>query len=640
MTEERLSFQAEVSRLLDIVAHSLYSEKEVFLRELISNASDACDRLRYAALTEPGLTAEDPDLKIRLIVDKDAKTLTVADNGIGMNRGDLVENLGTIARSGTAAFLGRLTGDARKDVSLIGQFGVGFYSAFMVADRVEVQTRRAGEAQGWRWSSDGRGEFTVAEADGPEAHGPEAHGLARGTRVVLHVKDEEAEFLEEPRLRRIVQKYSDHIALPILLGEGDEAPTLNRASALWTRSRSEITPEQYKEFYHHVGHAFDEPWLTVHWRAEGKIEYTSLLFVPSTKPFDLFDPARKHRVKLYVRRVFITDEAEELVPAYLRFLRGVVDSEDLPLNVSREMLQHNPVLARIRSGLTKRVLGELAKKAEDPEQAASYAEFWENFGAVLKEGLYEDFENREQLLKLSRFRGMSGDALLSLDDYAGRMKEGQEAIYYITGDDREALKRSPQLEGFRAKGVEVLLLTDPVDEFWLPVIGEYGGKKFKSVTRGGADLSKVEAAKEEEKQAEKAPEDALGSLVKAFRAALGDAVKDVRASERLTDSPVCLVADEGDMDMHLERLLKQHRQLDASATRILEVNPSHPLIRRLAERAEAAGDGAAEEGVSGGLDDAAWLLLDQARIVEGEQLPDPAAFARRLSSVMEKGIVA
>jgi molecular chaperone HtpG len=630
MTEERLSFQAEVSRLLDIVAHSLYSEKEVFLRELISNASDACDRLRYAALTEPGLTAEDPDLRIRLIVDKDAKTLTVADNGIGMNRDDLVENLGTIARSGTAAFLGRLTGDARKDVSLIGQFGVGFYSAFMVADRVEVQTRRAGEAQGWRWSSDGRGEFTVAEAE----------GLARGTRVVLHVKDEEAEFLEEPRLRRIVQKYSDHIALPILLGEGSEAPTLNRASALWTRSRSEITPEQYKEFYHHVGHAFDEPWLTVHWRAEGKIEYTSLLFVPSTKPFDLFDPARKHRVKLYVRRVFITDEAEELVPAYLRFLRGVVDSEDLPLNVSREMLQHNPVLARIRSGLTKRVLGELAKKAEDQEQAASYAEFWENFGAVLKEGLYEDFENREQLLKLSRFRGMSGDALLSLDDYIGRMKEGQEAIYYITGDDREALKRSPQLEGFRAKGVEVLLLTDPVDEFWLPVIGEYGGKKFKSVTRGGADLSKVEAAKEEEKQAEKAPEDALGSLVKAFRTALGDAVKDVRASERLTDSPVCLVADEGDMDMHLERLLKQHRQLDASATRILEVNPSHPLIRRLAERAGAAGEGAAGEAASNGLDDAAWLLLDQARIVEGEQLPDPAAFARRLAAVMEKGIVA
>jgi molecular chaperone HtpG len=623
MSEERLSFQAEVSRLLDIVAHSLYSEKEVFLRELISNASDACDRLRYAALTQPELSAEDPDLKIRLTTDAEAKTLTVADNGIGMNREDLIENLGTIARSGTAAFMNKLTGDAKKDVGLIGQFGVGFYSAFMVSDKVVVLTRKAGESQGWRWESDGRGDFTVSEAS----------DVPRGTRVVMHLKADEGEFLEESRLRRIVQKYSDHIALPIVYGEGEEAQSLNKASALWTRSRNEITPEQYKEFYHHVGHAFDDPWLTMHWRAEGKIEYTSLLFVPATKPFDLFNPERRHRVKLYVRRVFITDEAEGLVPPYLRFLRGVVDSEDLPLNVSREMLQHNPMLAKIRSGIVRRVLGDLVKKAEDTEQAEAYVTFWENFGAVLKEGLYEDYEHREQITKLLRFRTTGAEGLVSLDDYVGRMKEGQDTIFYITGDDIDTLRRSPQIEGFKARGVEVLLLTDPVDEFWIPSVGEYKDKKFKSVTRGGADLSRIKAADEPEKPAEDKPaENDLGSLVAALKLTLADAVKDVRISERLTDSPVCLVADEGDMDMHLERLLKQHRQLDTSAQRILEVNPTHPLIRRLT-------DLAAKDGVSDGLEDVAWLLLDQARIVEGEQIPDPAAFSRRLAVMLEKGLL-
>jgi molecular chaperone HtpG len=621
MSEERLSFQAEVSRLLDMVAHSLYSEKEVFLRELISNASDACDRLRYAALTQPELSADDPDLKIRLVTDADAKTLTVADNGVGMNREDLLENLGTIARSGTAAFMNKLTGDDKKDVGLIGQFGVGFYSAFMVSTRVEVLSRKAGESQGWRWVSDGRGEFTVSEAD----------DVARGTRVVLHLKDDEGEFLDEQRLRRIVQKYSDHIALPILLGIGDDAQALNKASALWTRSRNEITPDEYKEFYHHVGHAFDDPWLTLHWRAEGKIEYTSLLFVPSAKPFDLFNPDRRHRVKLYVKRVFITDEAEGLVPPYLRFLRGVVDSEDLPLNISREMLQHNPMLAKIRAGIVRRVLGDLTKKAEDPEQADSYAEFWENFGAVLKEGLYEDYEHREQLTKLMRFRSTCSEGLVSLDDYIGRMKEGQDAIFHITGDDIESLRRSPQIEGFKARGVEVLLLTDPVDEFWIPSVAEYQGKKFKSVTRGGADLSRIKAESEPEKDQEKPAENDLGSLVAAIKLTLAEAVKDVRISERLTDSPVCLVADEGDMDMHLERLLKQHRQLDGGAKRILEVNPTHPLIRRLT-------DLAAKEGAAAGISDIAWLLLDQARIVEGEPIPDPAAFSRRLAIVMEKGL--
>lgn len=632
MTEERLSFQAEVSRLLDIVAHSLYSEKEVFLRELVSNASDACDRLRYAALTQPELSADDPNLKVRLIVDKEARTLTVADNGIGMNREDLVENLGTIARSGTAAFMrnlkenakdGAKEGDAKKDVNLIGQFGVGFYSAFMVADRVEVLTRKAGEAQGWRWLSDGKGEFTISDvAD-----------LPRGTQIRLHLREGDDEYLEEHRLSAIVRKYSDHIAIPILFGKGDEAKSLNSASALWMRSKNEITAEQYTEFYHHVGHAFDDPWLTLHWRAEGAIEYTNLLFVPSSKPFDLFDPKRAHRVKLYVKRVFITDSAEGLLPPYLRFLRGVVDSEDLPLNISREMLQHNPMLAKIRAGITRRVLSELGKKARDTEKAEEYAAFWENFGAVLKEGLYDDYEHRDDLLKLMRFRSTAGDGLVSLEEYLGRMKEGQEAIFTISGDDIETLKRSPQLEGFKAKGVEVLLLTDPVDEFWVPSVGSFQDKPFKSVTRGGADLGKIQGG-EEKPAEEKASEGELTDLLVLLKLTLQDVVKDVRPSERLTDSAVCLVADENDMDMHLERLLKQHKQLgmDApAAKRILEVNPAHPLIKRLAERAKAS-------GAATSLDDAAWLLLDQARIVEGEALPDPAAFARRLASAMEKGL--
>lgn len=625
MSEERLSFQAEVSRLLDMVAHSLYSDKEVFLRELISNASDACDKLRYAAQTDAALMEGDPDFKIRLVIDKDAGTLTVTDTGIGMNRQDLVDNLGTIARSGTSAFVKNLSGDAKKDVSLIGQFGVGFYSAFMIADKVDVYSTRAGEKHGWLWSSDGKGSFTVAEsADAP----------ARGTRIVLHVKADEKDFLEEHRLRSVVKKYSDHIAVPILLGE--EAESVNAASALWTRSKSEISEEQYKEFYHHVGHSFDDPWLTLHWRAEGVIEYTGLLFVPQQRPFDLFDPRRAHHVKLYVRRVFITDEAEGLVPPYLRFLRGVVDSEDLPLNVSREMLQHNPVLAKLKAGIVKRVLGDLNKKAADPEQAADYARFWDAFGPVLKEGLYEDFTHRDDLLKLLRFRTTASNGeLVSLETYIGRMKEGQDAIYYITGDDAAALAKSPQIEGFRAKGVEVMLLTDPVDEFWLGGVREAQGKTFKSVTRGGADLSKIKGTDGEEKkdEAEKPAEGDLSSLIALLKLTLGDAVKDVRRSERLTDSAVCLVADDGDMDIHLQRLLKQHGQLgaDADAKRVLELNPSHPLIRRLAEKA-------GQDGAADALEDAAYLLLDQARIVEGESLPDPVAFARRMASFVERGL--
>lgn len=622
-SEETLGFQAEVGRLLDLMVNAVYSEKEIFLRELVSNASDACDRLRYEAVTRPELIADDPEFRIVLTIDKAARTLTIADNGIGMTRDDLVENLGTIARSGTAAFVEQLTGDSRKDVQLIGQFGVGFYSGFMVADRVEVVTRRAGTSEPWRWVSDGKGAFTVAPAERD----------ARGTEIVLHLKKDADEFLERSRLEHIVKTYSDHIAVPIKLietgADAADAATVNRASALWSRPRSEIGADDYTEFYRHVGHNLDEPWLTLHWRAEGTIEYTALLFVPTAKPFDLFHPDRKGRVKLYVRRVFITDDAAELLPAWLRFLTGVVDSEDLPLNISREMLQHNPVLRRIRNGLVQRVLSELEKQANDePER---YAAFWGNFGAVLKEGNYEDSERREALLKLARFRTTrQTDGLASLADYLERMVDGQEAIYYIGGDDAAALAKSPQIEGFRARGVEVLLLSDPIDEFWVAAVGEHEGKPFRSVTRAGTDLAKLKVTESASAEGD-APAADIAPLIVQFRLALGDEVKDVRVSERLTESPVCLVADEGDLDLHIERLLKLHGQQNTSAPRILEVNASHPLIRALAERlkgAEAA-DLAA---------DYARLLLDQARIVEGEPPPDPAAFSRRLADVLAKGV--
>ena len=621
MAETR-SFQAEVSRLLEIVAHSLYSDKKVFLRELISNASDACDRLRYLALTQPELGAPDGKYRVVLTPDSQQRTLTLEDNGIGMTEAELVENLGTIARSGTAAFVKQLDQAKKGDLAMIGQFGVGFYSAFMVADKVEVVSRKAGEAEAHSWVSDGKGEFTVAPAEKAET----------GTRIILHIKEDETDYLSAIRLRHVVKTYADHIALPIVLVEDGKEEVINTASALWTRPKSEITPEQYKEFYHSVGHGFDDPWLTLHWKAEGTLEYTNLLFVPSTKPFDLFDPARKHTVRLYVRRVFVTDDCEGLLPAYLRFLKGVVDSEDLPLNISRETLQANPMIAKIRQGLTKRVLSELGKKAVDaPEE---FAKFWENFGAVLKEGLYEDFEQRETILNLARFRSTVGEGLTTLDDYVARMKPGQKAIYTITGDNLDVVLKSPQLEGFRAKGVEVLVLTDPVDEFWLPNIGKFKEHEFKSVTRGGADLGEI-AADPDKPEAEKPePQANTASLIAMLKLTLADAVKDVRSSDRLTESAVCLVADEGDMDMHLARLLRQHKQLGAeNAKRVLEVNPNHALIRRLAESV-------GETGAAVKIEDAAWLLLDQARIVEGEPLPDPAAFARRLAACLERGLAA
>lgn len=626
MSVETFTFQTEVGRLLDIVAHSLYSHKEIFLRELISNAADACDRLRYLALTEPALIEGDADFRVRLKVDREQNSLAVVDNGVGMNRQELIETIGTIARSGSQAFLAQLTGDARKDVSLIGQFGVGFYSAFMVADHVDVISRRAGEAQAWRWSSDGKGAFTIepAERDG------------RGTTVILHLKSDAEEFLETARLRSIVKRYSDHIGVPIILDEAGQATAtpLNDAKSLWLLPKREITDEQYKEFYHHVAHAFDDPWLILHNQVEGVVSYTNLLFVPSQGPFEVFDPERKPRVRLYVKRVFITDDCEGLLPPYLRFLRGVVDSEDLPLNISRETFQHDPRLAKIRSGLTKRVLDELERKAKD--DPAGYETFWDAFGATLKEGIYEDHEHRDKLLSLARFRSTAAGGWVSLAEVTARMKPGQDAIYTLAGEDAGVLARSPQLEGFRAKGVEVLLLTDPIDEFWLPAVGTFDGKPFRSAAGADANLSQV-AADGDDTAAPEAPPASLDRLIVIFRDALKDDVKDVRTSQRLTESAVCLVCDKGDMDMYLERLLRQHRQLDAAqaAQRILEINPRHGLMRRLAELAE--GEGAGSLTI---IEDAARLLYDQARIVEGEGLKDPAAFARRMAAMLERGLIA
>jgi molecular chaperone HtpG len=616
--DSKLPFQAEVSRLLDIVANALYSDKEVFLRELISNAADACDRLRYAAITEPSLTEGGTELAIRLIVDKEARTLTVSDAGIGMNRDELIENLGTIARSGTSAFLSKL-GEAKKDVNLIGQFGVGFYAAFMVADRVEVVSRHAGEPRGWRWVSEGKGEFSVGPADKP----------THGTDITLHLKEGESEFLEEYRLRQIVTRYSDHIAVPIRFGTEADAANLNHAAALWTRPKSEISENEYTEFYHHVAHAFDDPWATLHWRAEGVIDYTALLFVPKTKPFDMADPNRKHGVKLYVRRVFITEGTEGLIPPYLRFLRGVVESEDLPLNISREMLQLSPILAKIRSGVTKRVLSDLAKRADKGED---YAEFWTTFGPILKEGLYEDRENRTELFKAVRFNSTQGEGLVSLADYVGRMKPDQEAIYFLTGDSVASLRNSPHLEGFRARGIEVLLLTDSIDEFWPSVAHDYEGKPLRSVTRAGEDLAKIKPADEtEEDKQEAAPEGEIANLIALAKLTLGEAVKDVKVSPTLRESPVRLVAAEGAPDIHLEKLLRMHGQLQQATPHVLEINPAHPLIRELAKRAGAS-------GASDALSDRVWLLLDQARILEGDAVIDATAFAKRLSSVLGSGL--
>ncbi len=627
--EKKLEFQAEVTKVLDLVVHSLYSNKEIFLRELISNASDACDKLRYLSLTENNLIDPGTEFGITLSVNEKAKSITVADNGIGMNHDELIENLGTIARSGTTAFLESLSGDEKKDADLIGQFGVGFYSCFSVAKKVEVASRRAGEDQAWLWSSEGAGSFTITESERD----------TQGSTVTVYLDKDSKEYLEDARIRNIVKTYSDHISLPINLETTKDtnksgettSDQINTGSAIWTRSKSDITEEQYKEFYHHVGHVFDDPWLTLHNRVEGKIEYTNLLYVPSSRPFDLMNPERKHRVKLYVKRVFITDDCEDLMPHFLRFVHGIVDSEDLPLNVSREMLQHNVLVGHIKKALVKRIFSELKKKAT--KKAEEYATFWDNFGAVLKEGLYEDHENREKLLELVRFKSTESDNLVSLEDYVGRMNEGQEEIFYISGEDAETLKSSPQIEGFKSRGVEVLLMTDPIDEFWLPMVHVFNEKSFKSVTSGDIDIGKIkrsDEAGEEKEKPEAADDAAVAKLLIAFKEELGDAVKDVRASDRLTDSAVCLVAGEGDMDLHLERMLKSQGHMDVpTSARVLEINSTHDLIKQLSVLTD---DLTRKED----LQHMAHLLLDQARILEGEALPDPASFSRRLAGLLTK----
>ena len=632
---ERHAFQAEVSKLLGLMANSLYREKEIFLRELISNASDACDKLRYSAITRPELLGDDAALAVTITPDSKSGVLVVADNGIGMNRQELIDNLGTIARSGTEAFVKQMAesqdgGDGQDEqegedglaAGLIGQFGVGFYSSFMVAKRVEVVTRRAGEAEGWRWRSDGTGSFSIA----PE------EDAARGTRIELHLRKDAREFLEPLRIRTVVKAYSDHIGLPIWLeNESGQREMVNEGSALWSRPKSEIDEAQYREFYHHIAHMPGDPWHTIHLHAEGRIEYTALLFVPDSKPFDLFDPIRKHRVRLYVRRVFITDECEGLIPPYLRFMRGVVDSSDLALNVSRETLQNDPILAKIRTGLVKRILSDLAKRAKKaPDE---YASFWENFGAVLKEGLYEDAEQKDRLLPLVRFQSVSGgDRWLSLDEYVEAMPEQQEAIYYISGDDPAALRRSPQVEGFRARGIDVLLMADPVDQFWLPTVGAFKEKPFRSITQGASDLDSFPVREDEKTDtADAAPPGEMDKLIALVKLTLADTVKDVRTSGRLTDSPVCLVADEGDLDMHLERLLRQHNHELPAQKRVLEINPSHDLTRALARMV-------GQKGATEALEDAAHLLMDQALILEGEPVPDPTAFTKRLSGLVSRAL--
>jgi molecular chaperone HtpG len=605
---ETRGFQAEVKQLLHLMIHSLYSNREIFLRELVSNASDACDKLRFEALAKPELLETDSDLKIRIAFDKDAKTVTVSDNGIGMSREEAIANLGTIAKSGTREFFAQLSGDQQKDANLIGQFGVGFYSSFIVADKVTVVTRRAGLAasEGVCWESDGSGEYTVEAVE----------KAGRGTEITLHLREAHQDLADEHRLKGIVHKYSDHIVQPIVMGE----ETVNQASALWARPRNEITDDEYKAFYKHVGHDFEDPLAWTHARVEGKTEYTQLLYIPARAPFDLWDRQSRHGVKLYVRRVFIMDDAEQLLPAYLRFVRGVVDSADLPLNVSREILQESKDIESMRSGNTRKVLALLETLAKD--DLAKYADFWKEFGKLLKEGVAEDYANREKIAGLLRFASTHADTAaetVSLADYIGRMKEGQDKIYYVTAETFNAAKNSPHLEVFRRKGIEVLLLSDRVDEWWVSNLPEFQGKELASVARGDLDLGKL--ADEEEKKAVEADSEELKPVLERIAKSLGDKVKEVRVTHRLTESPACLVADEHDMSANLARMLKAAGQGVPSAKPILEVNPKHPVVLRLKT----------EEGR---FDDWASVLFDQALLAEGGQLDDPAAFVKRINVLL------
>jgi molecular chaperone HtpG len=627
-TKETLGFQTEVKQLLQLMIHSLYSNREIFLRELISNASDACDKLRFEALHNAALFEGDSDFRIRVAFDPAAKTLTIADNGVGMSREEVITNLGTIAKSGTREFFSKLSGDQQKDASLIGQFGVGFYSSFIVADKVTVHTRRAGAEpnQGVRWESEGTGEFSIEMVDRP----------TRGTEITLHLKEGQDDLLSAWKLKSIIRKYSDHIVQPIVMkGEKwddekkeqvatDEDETVNQASALWARPRNEISDEQYTEFYKHVGHDFEDPLAWTHARVEGKTEYTQLLYVPARAPFDLWDRNAKHGIKLYVRRVFIMDDAEQLMPTYLRFVRGIVDSADLPLNVSREILQESRDIEAIRKGCTAKVLGLLENLAtsEDAAEKEKYAKFWGEFGKVLKEGIGEDFANKEKIAGLLRFASThadTADETVSLKDYLGRMKPEQEKIYYVTAETFNAAKNSPHLEVFRKKGIEVILLSDRVDEWVVSHLAEFEGKQLVSVAKGGLDLGKLED-EAEKKEAESAAGE-FKDLTEKIARSLGDKVKEVRVTHRLTDSPACLVADEHDVSGNLARILKAAGQKAPNAQPILEINPKHPVVLRL-KYEEAK------------FDDWAAVLFDQALLAEGGQLDDPATFVKRMNELM------
>ena len=618
--KETLEFQTEVKQLLQLMIHSLYSNKEIFLRELVSNSSDACDKLRFEALANDKLYDGDTTLRIRVDFDKDNKTVTITDTGIGMTRDEVVDNIGTIAKSGTRQFFESLTGDQANDAQLIGQFGVGFYSSFIVADKVTLTTRRAGlgPEHGVRWSSAGDGEFTLETVEKPE----------RGTQVVLHLRDDEDEFLDNFRLKNIIHKYSDHIPLPIeMLGEAEEGKepeyeSVNKASALWTRPRNEVTDEEYKEFYKHVAHDFEDPMTWVHSHVEGNQSYKTLFYIPSRAPFDLYDRDSRHGIKLYVRRVFIMDDAEQLMPYYLRFVRGLVDSDDLPLNVSREILQHNKLIDTIRSGSVKKVLGLLETMAKNEPE--NYASFWKQFGNVLKEGPGEDLANKEKIARLLRFSTTETDSeeqTVSLADYVTRMKEGQEKIYYVTADSFPAAKNSPHLQIFRRKGIEVLLLSDRVDEWLASHLNEFDGKSLVSVAKGELDLD--ELADEEEKKAAKQTEDEYADLVKRMQDVLDERVGKVRVGQRLTDSPSCLVMGEHDMAVHMQQMLKQAGHEVPTTKPDLEINPSHPLVSRLRDEADEARF-------------ASWsnVLLDQAMLSEGGQLDDPVTFVNRLNELL------
>jgi len=621
-SRETLGFQTEVKQLLHLMIHSLYSNREIFLRELISNASDACDKLRFEALHNDALYENQSDLNIRVNFDKAARTLTISDSGIGMSRDEVIANLGTIAKSGTRDFFSRLSGDQQKDAHLIGQFGVGFYSAFIVAEKVSVLTRRAGEKsdQGVRWESDGGGEFSIEMLE----------KATRGTEITLHLRADQDDLLAGYKLREIIKKYSNHIVQPILMNKEEwkdgkyetlaEDETVNQASALWTRSKNDITDEQYKEFYKHVGHDFEDPLAWTHARVEGRQEYTQLLYVPSRAPFDMYDRQARHGIKLYVRRVFIMDDAEQLMPSYLRFVRGIVDSADLPLNVSREILQESKDIETIRKGCTGKVLGMLSDMADNDKE--KYATFWGQFGQVLKEGIGEDAANKDKIAALARFASThadNADETVSLRDYIARMKDGQDKIYYVTADSFNAAKNSPHLEVFRKKGIEVLLLSNRVDEWMVGNLFEFEGKSLTSVAKGGLDLGALEDAAE--KQAQEKQADEFKPLTEKIKASLGDKVKEVRITHRLTDSPACLVADEHDMSGNLARLLKAAGQKAPNSQPILEINPTHPVVTRL-------------QVESARFDDWTAVLFDQAMLAEGGQLDDPAGFVKRINQLM------